>query len=306
MSQWCSVCKEELPNDGAFTLCSVNACCLHFQCAGITEKSWKSMSNPNKTKWKCPACRKTDNTEDNPVSAEELRKFMTSVTTKLSGLTTTVSTVEASIKLMSSKYDEVLKTMGRHDKEIKQQSKAIQNLEKESKENNAEVKALQEKINEMEQYSRNRNIEISGIPETETENLYQIINKLAQKININSGADDIDVVHRIPSKKRDVPPRIIVQFKTRQARDLWVNTKKRGLLSSDAIGGNGPPLPVYISEHLTPQMKQLLWKTKQVARESGYTMVWCKNSKILVKKNIGDPNIIRIYNENDILKLQSH
>ncbi|KAE8744657.1 hypothetical protein FOCC_FOCC008718 [Frankliniella occidentalis] len=109
----------------------------------------------------------------------------------------------------------------------------------------------------MEQYSRSRDVEISGIPETEGECLSTIMTTLANKMGNPSITNDIDVIHQQNTEVYDV----------------------------------------YINEHLTPFMKDLLWKTKTAAREAGHTMTWYKNNKKLVKK---DKKIITIKNESDI------
>lgn len=154
----------------------------------------------------------------------------------------------------------------------------------------------------MEQIARNKNIEISGVPVAEGERLEMIINKLAQKFNVNSNAADVDVMHRLPA--RSGIPKIVVQFKTRQARDRWVSARKQAeVKSSEIVAVSGPPVPVYINEQLTPFMKDLLWKTKQDAKQKGYHMVWFKNNKILVKKNLLDKTVIRITSVKDLSKI---
>lgn len=297
----CTVCSEEIDRLEAYATCSVADCSLHFKCAGITEKSWLSMSKPTKSKWRCIKCRENKSSVEysQTVSADELRRFMSAVTHKLnelSDLVPTVKQLEKSVQHMSDKHDELLGKM-------KIVSSKIITVEKNIEANNEDIKVIKEKILFLEQVSRNKNIEIIGVPKIDDENLEDIINNLARKLDINSTNADVDVMHRLPASNGKIP-KIVVQFKTRQVRDMWVSAKKSRLSSSEIVQSGGPSSPVRIFEQLTPDMKDLLWKTKQAARARGYQLVWFKNNKILVKKDITDRVVIRISSEDDIVKLQ--
>jgi predicted RNase H-like nuclease (RuvC/YqgF family) len=302
----CSVCCEDFGRGESYAVCSAKDCTLHWPCSGITEKSWQSMSVPNRSKWRCPNCRKSK-TEGGTqeVTADELRRFMSTVTSKLSELTNLVPLVEdleRSVQVMSDKYDEVMDKLKKSDEEMKKQNKTMREVQANLKESEKEVKVLKEKISFMEQVARNKNIEISGVPVMEGERLDNVINRLAVKFNVSSSVTDVDVMHRIPA--RNGIPKIVVQFKTRQVRDKWVSARKQAeVKSSDIVEVSGPPVPVYINEQLTPYMKELLWKTKQEARQKGYHMVWFKNNKILVKKSFNDKSVLRIVCEEDLSKL---
>lgn len=232
---------------------------------------------------------------------------MSTVTNKLSELTNLVPVVrelERSVQTMSDKYDEVLSSLKKNNEELKKQNKSVLELQATVSEQIKEVETLKEKMHFMEQVSRNKNIEVSGVPVVEGERLDNIINKLAQKMNINSSATDVDVMHRIPA--RNGVPKIVVQFKTRQVRDRWVSARKQAQVSSsDIVEASGPPAPVYVNEQLSPYMKDLLWKAKQEARQKGYHMVWFKNNKILAKKNFNDNSVIRISCEKDLCKFST-
>lgn len=304
----CAVCSVEFAKGDTYASCSAKDCKLHWSCAGITEKSWQSMSIPNRSKWRCVNCRRPKNHDENSsseVTADELRRFMSTVTSKLNELTNLVPVVkelEKSVQMMSDKYDEVLEKLQKSDEDMKSHNKTLQETQAAVKESDKEVKMLKEKISFIEQVARNKNIEISGVPVVEGERLDTVINKLAQKCSLNSSAADVDVMHRIPA--RNGVPKIVVQFKTRQVRDMWVNARKHAnIQSSDIVVASGPPVPVYINEQLTPFMKELFWKTKQEARMKGYHMVWFKNNKILVKRNLSDNSVIRIASESDLSKL---
>ena len=59
---------------------------------------------------------------------------------------------------------------------------------------------------------------------------------------------------------------------------------------------------LYVNENLTKTRKQLLWKTKQTAKERNCRYVWTMNGKILTRKNDMHP-VIEITDLKDIDKL---
>ncbi|KAG8336680.1 hypothetical protein J6590_041049 [Homalodisca vitripennis] len=56
MSDICSICKDPIPDEVDFALCSVSECKLHFTCAGITEHNWKRIGAKRRNEWKCNLC----------------------------------------------------------------------------------------------------------------------------------------------------------------------------------------------------------------------------------------------------------
>lgn len=60
---------------------------------------------------------------------------------------------------------------------------------------------------------------------------------------------------------------------------------------------------VFINENLTKYLRQLLWKTKQCAKEKEYKFVWVSNGKIFVREKEGTA-VIRVENEHDLSKLR--
>lgn len=79
--------------------------------------------------------------------------------------------------------------------------------------------------------------------------------------------------------------------------------KKRNVdITADAIMNNGSKQKIYINESLTKENKQLLFKTKEKARDASYKYVWSKEGKIFVRKN-DNSRVHRIKNEHDLVTL---
>ncbi|XP_052119921.1 uncharacterized protein LOC127748836 [Frankliniella occidentalis] len=300
----CTSCKEKLPID--YVTCS-QGCVLHFNtCAGLAEGTWRKMSN--KSEWKCPTCRKPKPTES-AVTSAELRQFMNTVTEKLapvqqiSGLKASMEELKNSVDFMSSKYDEVLCKVADLQNQNAEQAATLDLLKTENEEKEKVIEELKIRMREAEQYARNRNIEISGVEFIKEENLITVMENLAEQLQIRFKENEIDVIHRVPSRYNGTrPPKIIVQFTTRKERDFWLKHKKYASVFSNDITNGQSVSQVYLDKHLTAEWKHLLWQSKQVGRPKGYKIFWHQDSKICVKKNINEEPII-IRTAQDLQKL---
>lgn len=286
-----------------------NGCQLHFHCAGIKESTWNKKAN--KEKYECSVCknkeRRNDRHEDRnePVSAEELRGFMKHVTSKLDGVDlksmgNTIAAMEKTIEFLSLKYDEVMNELTSSKKKIHELEASVQTLVNENKRITKETTGLQIRLRDTEQYARNRNIEISGIEEKPQENLRNIMQSLASALDVPFQQEDIDIVHRVPSRARGIPSKIIAQFSTRSKRDMWMERKKEKRINVRNILQTDSDNDVYLNTHLCKEWKNLLWRAKQEGRPKGYHIIKYLNGKIVAKKNFRDSNSVQIVTEDDL------
>lgn len=132
---------------------------------------------------------------------------------------------------------------------------------------------------------------------------------------------DVEKAHRLPAQKRDKKENeygqgmkktepckqdIIIQFKTREARDMWLTKKKeRKNLTNGKILGTSSKDKVYVNEHLTNSNKRLLWLAKNKARAAEWKFVWFANGKILARKKEGQ-KAIWIRDEKDVERLENN
>ena len=236
MAKKCAACKDELPLD--FMQCaSIAGCQLHFgACAGIQEGSWRKA---NKSQWRRTNCRKeqkplAQTQPSEPVSPEEMRNFMMSVNDnlnevkKISAMNDLMKELKKTVDFMSDKYDEVINKLGVMETERKEQATAINELKSQVKEKNQIINQLQNRMRDTEQYARNRNIEISGVEDTREENLRAIMANIAVKIGVPFQDKDIDVIHRLPVRRGEGPPKIVAQFTSRTVRNHWLKKKNGG------------------------------------------------------------------------------
>ncbi|KAH7948666.1 hypothetical protein HPB49_000398 [Dermacentor silvarum] len=129
--------------------------------------------------------------------------FATVAVDALSEAVKGISNIEASIQLLSDKYDEILEKTDSQGTEIAALRKRVERLESETSPNTQEVKA---QLNELEQYSRRQNIEIHGMQKEENENLLDKMNCLARTLELPELSDsDLHSLHRLHPRAGKMP-----------------------------------------------------------------------------------------------------
>lgn len=134
---------------------------------------------------------------------------------------------------------------------------------------------LQSKVDDLENRNRSCNVVIRGVPEVKGEDLSDILDKICTFLNVIIDKCDIYSAFRSGRQNGERPRSIIVIFKNFFARNDLIkackehhkgcNEPSKRLLTS-SIGIEGPPQQIYVSEHLTPKMKNLFSKSIQKKR----------------------------------------
>lgn len=172
----------------------------------------------------------------------------------------------------------------------------VTNLEEQYENITEEVKTLKnentrlrQNLEVLEQYSRNNNMIISGIPEQKGENLYGLFSTLAAKLKIEYDKSDIDTAHRLPSSS-PAPPPIIVKFVSRDVKNAWIRASKKEKLHGSALSMT-PALPIFCSDHLTPNTKQLFSGAQYLRGKGAVKYVWIRNGNVFMRKIETSPSI---------------
>ncbi|CAN7975382.1 unnamed protein product [Ixodes persulcatus] len=203
----------------------------------------------------------------------------------------TIEGIEESMEMLGSQYDEILKKVKTQEDTTLELNKKVSKMESAMSKQEMEIRELKTTVDNMEQYSRRKNVEIHGIQKKENENLLEIIQCLANKLQLPVPATgDVEAVHRLSAREGKIPP-IIVRFNERSARDQWLT--KRVALRQEKI---------FINENLTKSVRELLWSVRQCAKEKNYKFVWVKNGKIFVRQS-EHRAVIRINRQEDLLKI---
>ncbi|KAL4711045.1 hypothetical protein ACJJTC_015221 [Scirpophaga incertulas] len=155
------------------------------------------------------------------------------------------------------------------------------------------------RLSTLEKVSRGCNFEIQCVPEKKSENLLTIVRNLLTEIKI-SNETDIKSAKRIAKMDKDSarPRGILVTLSSERDRDNVLSAYKRynrdnkaNQLSSTHIGIQGERCLMYVTEHLSPETKQLHAAARLAARNLSYKYVWVKYGRVYIRKSDDSPAI---------------
>ncbi|KAH8020178.1 hypothetical protein HPB51_025339 [Rhipicephalus microplus] len=144
------------------------------------------------------------------------------------------------------------------------------------------------------------NVEIQGLPVAPNEDLETFVEDIAKCLEVEVSKDDIDVAHRVPTKKKD-QFNVIVKFRTRRARDSLLEATRKKKLQTGLLGFDAD-LPLYLNEHLCVENKILLGKARQAKRDKDWKFVWVSQGRILMRKAEKSP-VLHITCDADLAKV---
>ncbi|XP_040066945.1 uncharacterized protein LOC120840457 [Ixodes scapularis] len=190
-----------------------------------------------------------------------------------------------------------LKFINQMCKEMKTQVKVVQDENRELKKDNARLqttcdelairmKDSETRILSSEQYSRNANIEIKGVPTAPNENLSMLLEQIGAQIGVPITKEDIEICHRVPIAHSTTDKNIVVQFVHTAKQNDVLEEARRYRLTGTRIGLTSNE-PIYINEHLFPQLKRLLGQTTSKKREANGKFVWVRNGQTFARKAVG-------------------
>ncbi|XP_060809933.1 uncharacterized protein LOC132904025 [Amyelois transitella] len=305
----CRRCNESF-NDGV--QCSSCKKFYDFACAGITEAGYRKLGPDRRAVWKCTTCKSTVSGSgacEEPMSLDKIFKEIVDLKKHLSSLDTLrddVKTIKndlqdlrASCEFNSSKLDEC---NGRVDA-VEEKLQDVDLLRNELKSTQEDLARCKQSLAAKEQWSRLNNVEIKGVPLKKDENLFEIVDSVGKHIKCPIPKTSINYVARVPlhnSKDKS----IVVNFTNRYMKEDFVAAARsiKHLAASD-IGFRDSAQRVYVNDHLTSDMKNLLTKTKLALKDKlGYRYVWVKYGKIHVRQN-DTSKIHIIQTENDLKRL---
>lgn len=220
-----------------------------------------------------------------------------------------------SIEKLKSDFTDTTDFLQKEQTDIKENvviaNNKISALEAENIKLQKDMNSLTSKMEEHERSSRSNYLEIQCVPEQRTENLYGIIRKICEEIKTPIAESEILSARRLGKQKPDAerPRPVLVKLPSECKRDAIIlalkkynKSKKDNPLNVSLLGFSGETKKIYFAEHLTPQSSELYAKTRKHAKEKGYTYIWVKYGRILVRKSEKSPAII-IKGEDCLAKL---
>lgn len=161
----------------------------------------------------------------------------------------------------------------------------------------AEVMKLKEEVEDLKSYQRRNNLEIHGIPSAPDEDLYEVVIKVGAALNVGIDYRNIDIVHRLPTRKAGDQQPILVRFTNRWIKMKILNAKKTyRTLSLDQVISSQDARPIYINEHLTLKCQALYKRARHLRAKNHYKYAWVRDGKVFLRKT-DDAKVIQVSNE---------
>lgn len=278
---------------------------FHAACVPMTAEQLNILHSTEAVDWKCKSCSNqykqkrvsviiqepedddlTDietpthtNTKD-PLSEEFMKKIRAEIRSTIK------EEIQRALAFYSNKIDDFQKDMD----SFKDRVKTIENTQTDLQNKYSNLKlrydAIEQKMNATEQSQMENKLEICGVEKTENENLLNIVEKIAQKIRLDT-RDVVDAYRKerraTPAQKR-ISSTIIVTLKAGR-RDGWLESAKATTVTGSDIDREDSE-EIFMREALTPATSFLLWKSKtELKKEHLYKYVWCKRGNVLIREN---------------------
>lgn len=226
----------------------------------------------------------------------EQQQFYSNFTEKMEEIKSQNQTLQQAVDFNSTMYDNFLKRM-----EI---------LEQEKREDRKRVLILEEKIEQLERQLRTSSVEIRNIPRKLNEtkqDLVKTVIKLGKVIDVSIQPSEIRDVFRINSNTEHKTilaefTTVLMKDKINQSIKMFNKTNKDAKLNTQQLHIDGPKLPIFVSDNLTPKTKRLFFLARDYATHQGFKYCWSSFGKIFLRKEDGSP-IIRINSEADLTSL---
>lgn len=272
----CSKCSVEFAKDSDYVTCRKCKNEFHFQCAGMSKTTWKAKTVKQKQDWDCENC-KIGRARVNSLEEDEsvdptylaLKEFIEKMFDKQEKIITQrVDRIMAVITEFEQKFKDIFDNMGKLEDDMC---------------------AMQREMDDMRmtlecerQYNRSKNVIITSIPQTEKEDVGEIIVKLLKKMDIDIKKEAF-TAHRLPGKNNQAP--IILQCSTRGTRDSIVHKARKVKPRLSMLGQVAEDKAIYFNDHLTPYFANLMVEAKRVKNDLGFKYVWLNGNRIMMRKD---------------------
>jgi len=281
----CFECGDTSLDPTEVVVCKKCSGAYHYFCCGFREASFKNLSKSDKKAWVCKKCKSAASTDVN-LQQEILKEL---------------KEIRKSIEYNSSTIEDLVKSNEDLKADIREIKNHNQNLKEDMCKLNKELQSAKKDIIDLKQYSRRLNTEIANFPETENEDINCIIDKFMDIIGVDL-KDNLVAYHRVPTMNKSKIKPIIIKFNTVLAKSNFMEKSKRQNIMANQINSSLSAVPVYINDHLCPELKQLLYKCKVFKKEKNYKFVWTKSGKIFIRKQEGS-KIHVINSDSDLLNV---
>lgn len=294
----------------------------HIKCVDMSKEAMNLLNSITGSAWICNSCRVNDNVtaSSSPSVVDPLNSltqskldageaslaaFMQQVTRELRDIKKQQVELLASVNFCSNKVTDFEAMMS----EFKASQKTVEMLKKQNETLVCQVATLNKKVHDFEQHSRLKNVEIQGVPEKAGEDIFCVVKKIYDFMDLIYDQQLIESAYRVRSynaSSSKAERNIIVSFTSKKSRDALLSaarTKRLG--GSDKQPGfkvDSVSNKLFLNEHLTPDNKILFRNARGAAKDKNYKYCWIKNAVIFVRKD-DRAKVRRISTLDDISKM---
>jgi len=142
-------------------------------------------------------------------------------------------------------------------------------------------------------------IEIFGVPRNANEDCSLIVQNIGSKLGIEL---KVMKANRKPENIGVGVSKIVAELESFAQKKKLMNLIKQKGLHTNQLNETWPATVISIHNSLTPHYRELLYKSKLLARIRHYRYVWYRNMEVCVQKD-NDFDIIRIQLHSDLSKI---
>lgn len=129
---------------------------------------------------------------------------------------------------------------------------------------------MNRQFDNIDQNNRANNIKIDGVPEVKSENLIDVINKIALILKIPITPECIGHISRVRSTIKNKIKPIICNFNNVRLVSLFLKAARSKKLNVADIGFDNRTGNIYINEHLTVARKKLFYRAECFKTENDF------------------------------------
>jgi len=236
------------------------------------------MSKTTKQQWCCAKCKFSNDAKTKSPTVNVKKGNEASVLTNES-----FSNLTDSVKYMSDKFDSFGEQLQELLKSIKDMREENRILKVQNNNLHNDLNVLSNKLNILEQKSLDNFVEIVNVPEIINEDCKNTVKKIAKLLNV-----EIDVVNayrvHCPIKIQYRSKKIVAELTSKQVKKDLMESSRKIKPTGNSVEASWKNEAIYINDNLTQFNRNLFYKTKIFARDSGYKFVWFRDYKLFIKK----------------------
>lgn len=197
-----------------------------------------------------------------------------------------------SVDYCTKKIEDLYESLHVFSGKIKELEKKNTHLLNQNTHLQLKLSAVEQQVRNIEQNQLDDKIDVLAIPEMSDENLSNITDIIAKKINLNPL--QIKTIKRIKGRK-DQEGIIRIGLGQIETVSVWIKAIKNGNTKAKDIVQNLPSdaaeNKIIARRALTTVNKTLLWNAKRKLQNT-YELIWFQNGKVLARKGDNDEVIV--------------